>query len=121
MTVVQQLDNEMRKELRRQRVAATEQPAVADALLKLKQARQSAEVEHRLAVRDANKRGTELTMLKRANELLRKRKHAMKRYSPEALGQGKARSGGVAARMLRYEVLDKMAKLGTGLYSVPEE
>ena len=57
---------------------------------------------------------------KRANELLRKRKqdvlsiesiletrHAMKRYSPEALGQGKARSGGKAARRLRYEVLDK--------------
>ena len=138
MTAVQQVDNEMRKELRRQRVAATEQPAAADALLELKQARQSAEVEHRLAVRDANKREKELTMLrketKRANELLRKRKqdllsiesiletrHAMKRYSPEALGQGKARSGGVAARRLRYEVLDKMAKLGIGLYSVPEE
>ena len=57
MTAVQQLDNEMRKELRRQRVAATEQPAVADALLEVKQARQSAEVEHRLAVRDANKKG----------------------------------------------------------------
>jgi len=39
----------------------------------------------------------------------------MKRYSPEASGQGKARSGGVAARRLRYEVLDKMAKLGIGL------
>ena len=47
----------MRKELRRQRVAATEQPAVADALLELKQARQAAEVENRLAVRDANKKG----------------------------------------------------------------
>ena len=115
MTAVQHLDNEMRKELRRQRVAATEQPAVADALLQLKQARQSAEVEHRLAVRDANKWEKALTMLKRAHELLRKRKHAMKRYSPEALGQGKARSGGKAARRLRYEVLDKMAKLGTGL------
>ena len=93
--------------------------------MELKQARQSAEVEHRLAVRDANKREKELTMLRketeRADELLRKRKHAMKRYSPEALGQGKARSGGVAARRLRYEVLDKMAKLGTGLYSVTEE
>ena len=65
---------------------------------------------------------------KLANELLRKRKqellsiesiletrHAMKRYSPEALGQGKARSGGVAARRLRSEVLDNMAKLGAGL------
>ena len=132
MTAVQQLDNEMRKELRRQRVAATENPAVAEALVELKAARQSAEVEKRLAVRDANKREKELTMLrketKQANELLRKRKqellsiesiletrHAMKRYSPESLGQGKPRSGGVAARRLRYEVLDKMCKLGSGL------
>ena len=65
---------------------------------------------------------------KRANEFLRKRRqdllsiesivetrHAMTRDSPEALGQGKARSGGVAARRLRYEVIDNMAKLGTGL------
>ena len=64
----------------------------------------------------------------RAHELLRRRqqdllsiesiletRHAMKRYSPEGLGQGKARSGGVAARRLRSEVLDKMAKLGAGL------
>ena len=97
MTAVQQVDNEMRKELRRQRVAATEQPAVAAALLHFKQARQAAEVENRLVVRDANKREKELTMLRketeRANGLLRKRKqdllsiesiletrHAMKRY-----------------------------------------
>ena len=65
---------------------------------------------------------------KQANELLRKRKqellsikslpetrHAMKQYSPEAFGQGKARSGGVAARKLRYEVLEKIAMLGSGL------
>ena len=56
MTAVQQLDNEMRKELRRQRVAATEHPAVAEALLELNKARQSADVENRLVVRDANKR-----------------------------------------------------------------
>ena len=49
MTAVQQLDNEMRKELRRQRVAATENPAVAEALLELKKARQSAEVKNWLA------------------------------------------------------------------------
>ena len=36
MTAVQQFDNEMRKELRRQRVAATENPSVAEALLELK-------------------------------------------------------------------------------------
>ena len=70
----------------------------------------------------------------RANELLRKRKqellsiesiletrHAMKRYSPEALGQGKARSGGVAARRLRSEVLGKKGQVGRWPYSGPEE
>ena len=78
MTDVQLLDNEMRKELRRQRVAATEQPAVADALIDFKQARQAAEVEHRLAVRDANNMEKELTMLRketdRAKDLMRTRK-----------------------------------------------
>ena len=42
-------------------------------------------------------------------------KHALKRYAPESLGQGKPRSGGVAARKLRFQVLDRMAKLGSGL------
>ena len=132
VSAVQQLQNEMHKELRRQRVSATENPAVADALLEMKAARDSAELEEKLAVRDANKKQKELSQLRKetqhANELLRKRKqellsiesiletrHAMKRYSPEALGQGKPRSGGVASRRLRYEVLDKMAKLGCGL------
>ena len=132
MSAVQQLENELHKELRRQRVSATENPAVADALLEMKAARDSAELDERLAVRDANKKQKELSQLrketKQANELLRKRKqellslesiletrHAIKRYSPEALGQGKTRSGGVASRRLRYEVLDKMAKLGCGL------
>ena len=40
---------------------------------------------------------------------------ALKRYTPEALGQGKARSGGPAARKLRFEVMDRMAKIGSGL------
>ena len=43
------------------------------------------------------------------------RRHALKRYTPEVVGQGKARSGGVAARNLRYEVLERIAGLGTGL------
>lgn len=42
-------------------------------------------------------------------------RHALKRYTPETLGQGKPRSGGAAARKMRYEVLDRMSKLGTGL------
>ena len=132
VTAVQQLENEKRKELRRQRMQATDNPAVADALMDLKTARAREEREQMLAVRDANKKQQELARLRKesgeAAEMLQKRKkellsvesiletrHAMKRYTPEALGQGKPRSGGVAARKLRYEVLDRLAKLGAGL------
>ena len=132
VTAVQQLENEKRKELRRQRMQATDNPAVADALMDLKTARARAEREQMLAVRDANKKQQELARLRKESGevavMLQKRKkellsvesiletrHAMKRYTPEALGQGKPRSGGVAARKLRYEVLDRMAKLGSGL------
>ncbi len=42
-------------------------------------------------------------------------RHALKRYTPETLGQGRARSGGALAINLRYEVLERIAALGTGL------
>ena len=42
-------------------------------------------------------------------------KHARKRYTPESLGQGKAGGGKAADRNLRYEVLERIASLGTGL------
>ena len=64
----------------------------------------------------------------KATELLNKRKreigamesvmgasHTLKRYDPAQLGQGKPRSGGAAARKLRYEVMERMCKLGSGL------
>ena len=48
-------------------------------------------------------------------ECILETKHAIKRYSPEGLGLGKNNCGGQAAMKLRYEVMDKMAKLGSGL------
>ena len=39
----------------------------------------------------------------------------MKRYTPEMVGQGKPNSGGVPARKMRFDVLDRIAKLGSGL------
>ena len=42
-------------------------------------------------------------------------KHALKRYTPESLGQGKPRGGKAAEQKLRYEVLERIASLGTGL------
>ena len=42
-------------------------------------------------------------------------KHALKRYTPESFGQGKTRRGKAPERNLRYEVLERIASLGTGL------
>ena len=55
VTAVQNLENEMHKELRRQRNAAKENPAVADALLELKVARATEERRERAAALDKNK------------------------------------------------------------------
>ena len=42
-------------------------------------------------------------------------KHAIKRYSLEALGKGRKSGGGVVAKKRRWEVLDRLARLGQGL------
>ena len=103
---MQNLQNEMHKELRRQRNAAKENPAVADALLELKVARATEERRERAAVLAKNRKEKELSKLRKeslsAKEQLNKRKkelmsleciletkHAIKRYSPEGLGLGK--------------------------------
>ena len=130
--VVQQIENEVRKEERRQRIAAAEDPAVAGALRQLKANQASMERQRRLAVDDANRREKELAKVRKdyqqTQELLRKRKkeiiaadgileekNAPKRISLEMLGQGKPRSGGALARKHRFEVLDRLAQQGSGL------
>ena len=40
---------------------------------------------------------------------------AKKRFTPACFGRGQTRSGGVAARKARFEVLDRLARLGAGL------
>jgi len=132
VTAMQQLHQEKHKELRRQRVAAKESPAVAAALAELKEAKAFEDRQQRLVIQDANRREKAFERLrqesKEAQALLSKKRkellslestletrHALKRYTPETLGQGKPRSGGAAARKMRFEVLDRMSKLGTGL------
>ena len=46
-----------------------------------------------------------------ALEAVLESKHALKRYTPESLGQGKLRGGKAAERNLRYEVLGRIAGL----------
>ena len=48
-------------------------------------------------------------------EALLETKHAIKTYSVEDLGEGRSRGGAAAAKKRRLEVLDRMARLGTGL------
>ena len=42
-------------------------------------------------------------------------KHAIKQFSVGDLGKGRSRGGGVAAKKRRWEVLDRLARLGQGL------
>ena len=50
-----------------------------------------------------------------AAEGLAEMKDAVKRFSPEMLGEGHAKGGTAAMRKRRFEVLDRLAKYGTGL------
>ena len=42
-------------------------------------------------------------------------KHAIKHFSLEDLGKGRSRGGGVLAKRRRWEVLDRLSRLGQGL------
>ena len=128
------LSNERRKELKRQRLACNESPDVAGALQASKLRKEMEDRKKQHAIRDANQKMQSLLDARKASEkateLLNKRKrellalesvmeanHTLKRYDPVQLGQGKARCGGPSARKLRYEVMDRMCKLGSGLSS----
>ena len=116
------LEIEVKKEQKRQRTAASEEPAIATALADLEAAKAADERRHRLALRDFNRRERENAALQKAADeakakLIKRKqdlmslegvlesKHALKRYTPESLGQSKTRGGKAVERNLRYEVL----------------
>ena len=99
------IQNEIRKELRRQRAAASEHPAVADALLRQRDAEQSDVRKRRRLVAEANERATAqanatVSLNKTKAEVERKKQelihlenlieaqHTMKLFTLEMLGQG---------------------------------
>ncbi len=126
------LESELRKETRRQRAQQRENSAVAEAFQRLREQEALEEMRERQRVYDALAAKKTLQdqrrALKDAEEKLRKRKleildaerlveaqHSIKNFALDSLGQGKARSGGVIARKARAAVLDRLARLGTGL------
>ena len=132
MPAANQLHNERRKELKRQRLRSLEDPAVAAALVELNSKKAAEARREKLIRENANNKIRKLAALRKetacATELLAKRKrelmnlesvleaqHTLKRYTPASFGQGKPRSGGAAARKVRVDCLERIAKLGSGL------
>ena len=132
MSAVQGLENELRKEMKRQRDMTKEHPAVADGVLRRQDQERVQELQQQRAAAELNaKRASAASLQKQiadAKELLKKRKaqvleaenllqmkHSFKTFSPEMLGHGHAKGAGAAGRKRRHEVLDRMAHTGAGL------
>ena len=130
---VAQLQNEIRKEKRRARASSREDPDVLLALARQRDQEMALERKRRLMLQEDKKRAQTAAKLneeaKAATALLKKRKreiedaeavletkHAIKQYSLEDLGKGaKLKRCLDAAKKRRWEVLDRLARLGQGL------
>jgi hypothetical protein len=132
MTAAVHLENEIRKEKRRQRTLGRENNNVAQAMARRRDVEREETLKQRRLAADANtvtqaaaKTKRELAVAatlvqKRKAELielesLKESKHTMKRFSLEHLGDGNAKGGGVAARKRRFEVLDRLVRIGSCL------
>ena len=132
MQAVVHLESEVGKEKRRVRAISREDPDVLEALARHSDADRARERTAKAAVAAANARSLSLaklsTQLRDAKgELQRKRKaiadsealletkHAVKSFSRAELGEGCSRGGGVSSKKARGAVLDRLARLGSGL------
>ncbi len=129
---VQVLEQELAKERRRVRALTKESPEVAEAFFRFRTVEdQDALAQKRLfeqrkqkkrealaTIADRDAAVVELKRLKKEvseKEGLRACKHAIKTYTLESLGDGTEDGGGSKGRKLRWEVLDRLARLKVGL------
>lgn len=129
---VSNLKNEIRKTERRQRSMCKESTAVAVALARRRDAEHALLEDQRRLVADQNRTSRTAAALKKTitdanNTLKTKReeiaqqenileaKHMVKNFTPVLLGHGKPKGGGLACRKRRFEVLDRLARMGSGL------
>ena len=129
---MQVLELEISKERRRLRALTQESPVVAEAFLRFRTVEdRDALARKRLAEqRIENKEAAEKSIadrdaavaeLKRVKkeiadqEALKACRYAIKTYTLKALGDGTANGGGYKGRVLRWEVLDRLARIGAGL------
>ena len=126
------LEKEMRKIARRQRHRGLEDPAVAGALLRLQDAAAAEKRKHEALVRAEHQKeraaaaikkqltDAKLELKRKKNEVLDMEsllecRSAVKRYTPEMLGPMSTKAAKTQSRKLRLEILDRLARLGTGL------
>ena len=132
MSAAVSMQNEIRKEIRRQRLLQTESPAVAAAFLRQRDLEILQQIESRRKVAEANENEKALETKRRAltsaaAELQKKKaklldveqmlevQHSIKRFSLKSLGDEQKKSGGAKCRKQRCSVLDRFARLGTQL------
>ena len=131
-----QMGNAILTEKRRMRARTRTDADVALALARLNDARAAEERKRRRLIDEAASRREALDKLNgeaavaakklrasnkaiaEAEEVL-EAKHALKSFTLEQLGAGKKNCGGAAGKKKRGDVLDRMARLGTGL-SAPQ-
>ena len=130
------IHHEAQKQKRRTRALCSEHPAVAGALSQ-RSAQQNAERKRKecekiAAQVEQSKLQARVKRLKLQNEeetaklnkiiqdvidfeSLAECTHALKTFTPEFLGEGQKNNGGAKCRDRRHEVLDRLARLGSGL------
>jgi len=129
---MQGLELDLAKLMRRERELIRGSPAVADAFLHRRRAETRELIRRKQFAAEQNDReaaakkaksecDTLAAELKRHKQLLleyenlRETKHAMKTYTVDALGKGSKNAGGAKGRDKRCEVLDRLARIGSGL------
>ena len=126
------IEAEIHKVRRKQRQLVKEEPAVAEAFSRLRRAEQQHAMSQRRLAAEQNDRKREATKAiadrdaavaecKRQKAMIqdmettRATTHALKTFTLDALGAGSPNAGGAKAKKNRYEVLDRLARLGAGL------
>ena len=132
VSLIAQIDTEIHKEQKKIRNLSKEDPEVLRAAAAIRTAAADRERKYRDSVRRANDEMKALQKVQReildAQRKLKKQrtalqdaeaavhiKHSARKYSLSDLGQGKRSCGGEACRRNRWDVLDRMSRLGKGL------